>query len=113
MCGKYVQMSGTQASDLAGSLSMASLTRSLIAGLPKLTQAGTTQVSGQPAIVLRGADGLTLDVAARGKPYPLRAYAAPGRHETVVFSEWDKVAVPAAPRAGQVINLSQLKAGSS
>jgi hypothetical protein len=39
--------------------------------------------------------------------------APPGRHESVVFSQWNTVAAPAAPRRGQVINLNQLKAGSS
>jgi hypothetical protein len=113
MCGKYVQMSGSQGSELAASLSMTSLTRSLIAGLPRFTRAGTTTVRGQSAVVLRGADGSTLDVAASGKPYPLRVVAPPGRGETVLFSHWDSVAAPAAPPASQVINLSQLKAGTS
>jgi hypothetical protein len=113
MCGKYVQMSGPQAGALAVSLSMASLTRSLTSGLPHFNQAGTTTVNGQPAIVLHGADGSTLDVAATGKPYPLRVVAPAGRPGVVVFSEWDQVAAPAAPRAGEVINLNQLKAGSS
>jgi hypothetical protein len=112
MCGKYVQLSGQQASELAGSLSMTSLTRSLIAGLPKFRQGGTTTVSGRAAVVLHGADGSTLDVAARGTPYPLRVVATPGRHEAVVFSRWDTVPTPAAPKDGEVINLSQLKAGS-
>jgi hypothetical protein len=31
----------------------------------------------------------------------------------VLFSHWDSVAAPAAPPASQVINLSQLKAGTS
>lgn len=113
MCGKYVQMSGLQATELAGRLSMTSLTRSLIAGLPKFRRAGTTTVSGRPAVVLAGADGSTLDVAARGKPYPLRVVAPPGRAESVVFSHWDTVPTPAAPPGGEVINLNQLKAGSS
>jgi hypothetical protein len=113
MCGKYVQMSDAQGSELAAGLSMASLTRSLIAGLPKFRQAGTATVGGRAAVVLRGADGSTLDVAARGKPYPLRLAAPVGRHESVVFSQWNTVATPGAPRSGEVINLNQLKAGSS
>lgn len=113
ICGKYVQMSGLQASDLAGSLSMMNLTRSLTGGLPRFTRSGTTTVGGQSAVVLRGADGSTLDVAAHGKPYPLRVVAPPDRNETVLFSQWDAVATPAAPRAGEVINLNQLKAGTS
>jgi hypothetical protein len=113
MCGKFVQMSGLQATELAGSLSMTSITRSLIAGLPKFRRAGTTSVSGRPAVVLHGADGSTLDVAAHGKPYPLRVVAPRGRAESVVFSHWDTVPAPTAPPGGDVINLNQLKAGSS
>lgn len=113
MCGKYVQMTGPEGSQLAGGLSMTSLTRTLVGGLPKFSRAGTTTVGGQPAIVLHGADGSVLDVAAHGKPYPLRVVAPASRAETVVFSRWDAVAPPAAPPAGQVINLNQLNAGSS
>jgi hypothetical protein len=113
MCGKYVQMSGPQGSELAAGLSMTSLTQSLITGLPKFRQEGTATVGGQSVVVLRGADGSTLDLAARGKPYPLRVVAAPSRHETVLFSQWNMVATPAAPRHGEVINLNKLKAGSS
>jgi hypothetical protein len=113
MCGKYVQLSGSQGSQLAAGLSMASLTRSLIAGLPKFRQKGTATVGGQSVIVLAGADGSTLDVAAHGQPYPLRVVGPAGRHESVVFSHWDTVARPGAPRRGEVINLNQLKAGSS
>jgi hypothetical protein len=112
MCGKYVELSGAQRSELTGSLGMASLTRSLIRALPRLTRAGLTTVLGQSAVVLHGADGSTLDVASRGKPYPLRLVAPQGRDESVVFTEWDAVAAPAAPPASQVINLSQLKAGT-
>jgi hypothetical protein len=113
LCGKYVQMSGPQGNELSGSLSMTNLTHSLLNGLPKFTKDGTTTVAGQQAIVLRGTDGSTLDVAAHGKPYPLRIVAPPSHHETVLFSQWNAVPAPAAPPANQVINLNQLKAGSS
>jgi hypothetical protein len=112
MCGKYVQMSGAAGSQLDGSLSMTTLTRAFITGLPKMTKAGTTTVAGQQAVVLHGADGSTLDVAAHGTPYPLRVISPPGHHETLTFSQWNRVSVPAAPPASKVINLSQLKAGT-
>jgi hypothetical protein len=112
MCGKYVQMNGSQARSLNHSLSMGSLTGALTRATPKFTKAGTATVGGQPAVVLRAADGATLDVAARGKPYPLRVVAS-RTGETIRFSQWDKVPVPSAPPTGQVINLNQLKAGTS
>jgi hypothetical protein len=112
MCGKYVQLSGAQGQELAGSLSMSTLTSSLAGRLPRFRLDGRTTVGGQPAIVLRGADGSTVDVAARGTPYPLRV-VAPSGAGAIRFSDWDHVARPAAPPAGDVINLSQLKAGVS
>lgn len=112
MCGKYVQMSRAAASQLSGSLNMTSLTRAFVTGLPHVTRSGTGAVAGQPTVVLRGADGSTLDVAAHGRPYPVRVVAPPGHHETLTFSRWNKVAAPAAPPASKVINLSQLKAGT-
>jgi hypothetical protein len=113
MCGKYVQMSGSAGSQLDGSLNMASLTRAFVTGLPKMTRTGTTTVAGQQAVVLHGSDGSTLDVAAHGTPYPLRVIAPAGHHESLTFSQWNRVATPTAPPASKVINLSQLKAGSS
>lgn len=113
MCGKYVQMGSSQARDLAGSLSMGNLTGALTGSLPKFAKAGTTTVRGQPAVVLRAPDGATLDIAARGTAYPLRVVASSGRPESIVFSQWNKVPAPSAPPADQVINLNQLKAGSS
>ena len=113
MCGKYVQMSGAAGGQLSGSLNMTSLTRAFITGLPRMTQTGTTTVAGQQAVVLHGTDGSTLDVAAHGTPYPLRVIAPAGHHETLTFSQWNRVATPTAPPASKVINLSQLKAGTS
>jgi hypothetical protein len=114
ICGKYVQLTSAEGSSLSGSLSMANLTSSLTNGLPRhLTQVGTTTVNGQQAVVLHGSDGSTLDVAAHGRPYPLRVIAPPGHHETVQFTRWNAIATPSAPPASQVINLNKLKAGNS
>lgn len=113
MCGKWVQMSGPQADQLTGSLSMANLTKSLTTGLPSFRKDGMTTVSGQQAIELRAGDGATLDVAAQGKPYPLRVVAPSGQQGSVIFSQWDKVAAPKAPPSSEVINIDKLKAGLS
>jgi hypothetical protein len=113
MCGKWVQMSGPQAGQLTGSLSMASLTRSLISELPSFRKAGTATVSGQQCVQLKAADGSILDVAAHGPPYPLRVLPPAGSQGSVTFSQWDKVTAPSAPPSGEVINLGKLKAGTS
>jgi hypothetical protein len=113
MCGKYVQLSGVEGRRLAGSLSMSNLTQALTGKLPRLTRTGTTNVAGQRAIELRGADGSTVDVAAQGKPFPLRVVAPPGNHERVLFSRWNQVPAPAPPKPSEVIDLGKLKAGNS
>jgi hypothetical protein len=113
MCGKWVQMSGPQADQLTGSLSMTSLTRSLTSDLPSFRKTGMTTVGGQPAIEMKGADGSTLYVAARGKPYPLRVTSPGGSQGSVVFSQWGAVPEPSPPPSGDVINLGKLKAGTS
>lgn len=113
MCGKWVQMSGPQADQLTGSLSMTSLTRSLTSDLPSFRKTGMTTVGGQPAIEMKGTDGSTLDVAARGKPYPLRVTSPGGSQGSVVFSQWGAVPEPSPPPSGDVINLGELKAGTS
>jgi hypothetical protein len=113
MCGKWVQMSGPEAGQLTGSLSMASLTRSLTSELPSFRKAGTATVSGQQCVELKAADGSILDVAAHGTPYPLRVLPPDGTQGSVTFSQWDKVTSPSAPPSGDVINLGKLKAGTS
>jgi hypothetical protein len=113
MCGKWVQMSGSQASQLTGSLSMANLTKSLTSGLPSFKKNGLTTVGGQQAVELKASNGSTLDVAAQGKPYPLRVVAPAGRQGSVRFSQWDKVPAPKPPPSSEVINLDKLKAGLS
>jgi len=113
MCGKWVQMSGPEASQLTGSLSMANLTKSLTSGLPSFRKNGMTTVGGQQAVELKASNGSILDVAAQGKPYPLRVVAPAGRQGSVRFSQWDNVPAPKPPPSSEVINLGKLKAGLS
>jgi hypothetical protein len=113
MCGKWVQMSGSQADQLTGSLSMENLTKSLTTGLPSFKKTGMTTVGGQQAVELKSADGSTLDVAAQGKPYPLRVVAPSGSEGSVIFSQWDKVPAPKPPPSSEVINIDKLKASTS
>src|ERR1035441_10021106 len=66
-------------------------------------------IGGEQALVLAGSDGSTLDVAAHGNAYPLRAIAPKSaKAGEITFSQWNAVPVITAPPAGQVVNLSQL-----
>ncbi|HTS95372.1 MAG TPA: hypothetical protein VMI33_02030 [Streptosporangiaceae bacterium] len=107
MCGKYVEMSGSQGDELAGNLNMSSLLASFTGRLPRFTDAGTTTVAGHAGQVLLGPDGSRLVVAAAGPPYPLQAVARQG-NGSLDFSQWNAVPRPVAPPAGQVIDLSKL-----
>ncbi|HEY2553251.1 MAG TPA: hypothetical protein VGI64_22020 [Streptosporangiaceae bacterium] len=112
ICGKYVLTTGAKEEQLTSSLGMRSLLGALTRRQsPAITSAGTTTVNGAAARVLRGADGSTLAVAARGAPYPLRVTAAParGREGSLEFSQWNSVPLPAAPPAAKVIDLRQLE----
>jgi hypothetical protein len=109
VCGKYVATPASQGKKIIGNLSMSGLLSELSDSLPRYVRAGATTVGGQQALILHGTDGSTLDVAAAGPPYPLRAVApsssAAGELE---FSQWNAVPPIVAPAASQVISLSQL-----
>jgi len=107
VCGKYIKMTAAQAGALAGSLNMDRLLASLTGPLPKFSNGGTTTVRGQQAQVLRAQDGSTLDVAASGTAYPLRAVGKSSSGQ-LDFTQWNSVKQPAAPPANQVVNLSRL-----
>jgi hypothetical protein len=107
MCGKYVELASAQSGALAGDFTMQKLLASLTGRLPKFANTGTTTVRGQQAQVLRAADGSTLEVAATGAPYPLRAVGK-GNNGQLDFTQWNSVPRPAVPPASQVINMSAL-----
>jgi len=109
-CGKWVELTSGEASQLTGDLSMQKLLTPLIFGqastsaeAPKLTTAGKTTVHGQPAWLLRAGDGRTVAVSAAGAHYPL---AARGPHQLVTFSKWDSVPAPKPPSASQLLRLA-------
>jgi hypothetical protein len=109
VCGKYVATSASQGKKIIGNLTMSGLLNELSDSLPRYIRSGTTTIGGQQALILHGTDGSTLDVAAAGPPYPLRAVApnssAAGE---LAFSQWNAVPPIVAPAASQVINLNQL-----
>jgi hypothetical protein len=89
---------------------MNSLTGPLTSGrVPQLTEAGSETVGGQRAWVLRASDGSTLAVSSASTHYPLAASTGGGVREVVTYSQWNTAPQPAAPPAGKVLNLNNLK----
>jgi hypothetical protein len=110
VCGKWLQLTPAEASQLTGDLSMTSLTGPLTSSqVPKLTEAGRKTVNGQTAWVLRASDGSMLDVSSASRHYPLAATTGGGPREVVIYSEWNTAPRPVAPPANEVLNLNNLK----
>lgn len=107
VCGKWIQLTAQQAGQLTGDLSMKTMMSPMTgSSVPKLTEAGRTTVDGQPAWVLRAADGSTLDVSSASQHYPLAAANGGSPRQVVTYSQWNAVRPPAAPPASQIINLN-------
>jgi hypothetical protein len=104
-CGKWVEVSSGEASELTGEFSIQKLVTPLISA-PKLTAAGKMTVHGQPAWVLRAADGSTVAVSAAAQHYPLLARRGGSSHEVVEFSQWNSVAAPKPPAPSQVLHMN-------
>ena len=110
VCGKWLQLTASQASQLTGDLSMSSLTGALTSGqVPKLTKDGSKAIDGQNTWALRAADGSKLYVSSASQHYPLAATTGGGPNEVVLYSRWNSAAEPVAPPANQVLNLNKLK----
>jgi hypothetical protein len=112
-CGKWVELTQGEASQLTGDLSMQKLLTPLIFGegqtsarAPELTKAGSTTVSGQPAWLLRAEDGSTVAVSAAAAHYPLAARSGRSPHQVVTFSQWDSVPAPNPPPASQLFHMN-------
>jgi hypothetical protein len=109
MCGRWVELPPQQASQITGQLNLHSLTGAVNSGKqPKLTEAGSTTVNGQPAWVMKAADGSVVDISQSSPHYPLALHAGGGKKGVFMFSQWNSVPHPTAPPASQVINLSGL-----
>jgi len=112
-CGKWIELTQGQASQLTGELSMQKLLTPLMFGqapasghAPKLTTAGRTTVHGQPAWVLRASDGSTVAVSAAAQHYPLVARSGRTQQQVVTFSQWNSVPAPTPPPASQLLHLN-------
>jgi hypothetical protein len=104
-CGKWVEVSSGEASQLTGDFSIQQLVTPLISA-PKLATAGKVTVRGQPAWVLRASDGSTVAVSVAAQHYPLLARRGGSPHEVVEFSQWNSVAAPEPPSPSQVLQLN-------
>jgi hypothetical protein len=104
ICGRWIQLTLAEAERVTGDLSMTNFMDPLTSGqISTLTENGSTTVQGQPAWVLRAADGSTLDVSAGSRPYPLEATAGGSSPQVVRYSQWNRVPPAATPRASQVL----------
>ena len=105
VCGEWIQLTSPGAGQTTGDLSMTNIMSPLTSGQVRtLTESGSTTVKGQPAWVLRAADGSTLDVSAGNGHYPLAAAGSSSPRQVVVYSKWNKVPRPQSPPASQVLN---------
>jgi hypothetical protein len=104
-CGKWVEVTSGEASELTGDFSIQKLVAPLISA-PKLTTAGKVTVHGQPAWVLRAGDGSTVTVSAAAQHYPLLAQRGGSPHTVVEFSQWNSVPAPKPPPASQVLHMN-------
>jgi hypothetical protein len=109
-CGKWLQLTPAQASELTGDLSMNSLILPLTSGEAPATEAGSKTIAGHSAWVLRSTDkSSTLDVSSASRHYPVASSTRGSTQEAVIYSQWNTAAQPVAPPSSQVLNLNNLK----
>lgn len=107
-CGKYLKTATAKSQPLVGHLTMASMTGALARTTAREVKfLGAVTIGGQPAWLLENSHGVSVYVAAHGKPYILREVLAPGQG-SVDLTQWNAVRIPGPPRPSQVVNLSQL-----
>jgi hypothetical protein len=111
MCGKYVELPASSASQITGSLSLHGILQHAFDS--KSTQSAEASgavfspatVHGQQVLQVHEG-GYTLDVAAHGKPY-LLYYTGP-HGENLEFTDWNSTTLPSPPAASQVISIPNL-----
>ncbi len=109
MCGKYLELSPSDAKSMVGSLSLKSLFDSVTSKTFTFRYGGNATVNGQPAWLMLVSDGSTLYVSTQGKHYLLRAIGPRDNKGQLDFTQWNSVKVPPVPPASKVVNLSQLQ----
>ncbi len=109
ICGKYIELPSSAASQITGSLSLSSLARQAFGKLPSAAKYArerfvAASYHGQPVLQFRQGKNV-LDVAATGTPYPVLIQSS---GDAITFSDWNSVPAPIAPPARKVLNIGQL-----
>jgi len=111
LCGKYVEIPASEASQIAGDLSIQKLFDDAFGAIPPSARKSTVDVfepttyHGQPALQATIA-GDTMIVARGATPYVLRVYDNNG--DSLVFSEWNSVPPITPPPASDVVSPADL-----
>jgi len=111
VCGKYVELPASSASQITGSLSLHQLITQVFNNKNMSSAAGSGCVfspatrDGQAVLECRQGP-YTIDVTAHGKPYIV--YFSGPHGEFIAFSNWNTVTLPAAPAASQVVSIPTL-----
>jgi hypothetical protein len=111
ICGKYVELPTASATQITALLSMQQLVRQVFNNQNMSSAAASgcifapTSRNGQ-SVLQCYQGGYTLDVAAHGPPY-LVYWSGPQRQH-LAFTDWNSVALPAAPQASQVVSINNL-----
>jgi hypothetical protein len=112
-CGKWTELSPTQATELVGPYTMSSLIGAVsavsLSSLGKVTDGGSAKVHGRSAWVLKEPDGSTVDVSQKSKHYPLEVKSSAGTPSVQQYSLWNSVPTPTAPPASQIVRRSSLR----
>jgi hypothetical protein len=110
ICGKYVELPASAVSQLTGSFTLHSFVSQAFSKKNNNLAVNSgcvftpAQVNGISVLQCREG-GVTVDVAAHGKPYLL--YIT-GHGDNIAFSDWNSVVMPTPPPASKVINAGQL-----
>jgi hypothetical protein len=109
-CGRWIRLSPTEASLLAGPYTMSSFYGDVdVASLSQVTDAGSATLNHQPVWVVRESDGSLVYLSEKPKHYPLEIKSPAGSRGTLVYSRWNSVPTPTAPPAGQIVRLRGLR----